>query len=96
MAWAATGISLATNAGVVRFEDVGGGQTSVQLSLEYEPEGLLEKVGDKLNIVERQAEGDLDRFTLTPTPTQQKPSVTADLTVLARRPVLRRLLPCAG
>ena len=94
MAWAAT--EGATNAGVVRFEDVGGGQTSVQLSLEYEPEGLLEKVGDKLNIVERQAEGDLDRFTLTPTPTQQKPSVTADLTVLARRPVLRRLLPFAG
>jgi len=47
---------------VVTFEDVGGGQTSVQLSLEYEPEGLLEKVGDKLNIVEKQAEGDLDRF----------------------------------
>jgi hypothetical protein len=60
VAWAAT--EGATNAGVVRFEDVGGGQTSVQLSLEYEPEGLLEKVGDKLNIVEKQAEGDLDRF----------------------------------
>ena len=52
----------ATNAGAVTFEDVGGGQTSVHLSLEYEPEGLLEKVGDKLNIVENQAEADLDRF----------------------------------
>jgi ribosome-associated toxin RatA of RatAB toxin-antitoxin module len=60
VAWAAT--EGATNAGAVTFEDVGGGQTSVQLSLEYEPEGLLEKVGDKLNIVENQAEGDLDRF----------------------------------
>jgi uncharacterized membrane protein len=60
VAWAAT--EGATNAGAVTFEDVGGGQTSVRLSLEYEPEGLLEKVGDKLNIVENQAEGDLDRF----------------------------------
>jgi carbon monoxide dehydrogenase subunit G len=60
VAWAAT--EGATNAGAVTFEDIGGGQTSVHLSLEYEPEGLVEKVGDKLNIVERQAEGDLNRF----------------------------------
>jgi len=60
VAWAAT--EGATNAGAVTFEDVGGGQTSVHLSLEYEPEGLVEKVGDKLNVVENQAEGDLDRF----------------------------------
>ena len=60
VAWAAT--EGATNAGSVTFEDLGGGQTSVQLSLEYEPEGIVEKVGDKLNIVERQAESDLDRF----------------------------------
>lgn len=60
VAWAAT--EGATNAGQVTFEDVGGGQTSVHLSLEYEPEGLVEKVGDKLNVVENQAEGDLDRF----------------------------------
>ena len=60
VAWAAT--EGATNAGAVTFEDVGGGQTSVHLPLEYEPEGLLEKVGDKLNIVENQAEADLDRF----------------------------------
>jgi len=60
VAWAAT--SGATNAGSVTFEDVGGGQTSVRLVLEYEPEGLVEKIGDKLNVVEGQAEGDLDRF----------------------------------
>ena len=60
VAWAAT--EGATNAGAVTFEDVGGGQTSVHLSLEYEPEGLLEKVGDKLNVVENQAEKDLERF----------------------------------
>jgi uncharacterized protein YndB with AHSA1/START domain len=60
IAWAAT--EGATNAGVVRFRDLGGDQTSVTLVLEYEPEGLVEKVGDKLNIVEKQAEGDLERF----------------------------------
>jgi uncharacterized membrane protein len=60
VAWAAT--EGATNAGAVTFEDVGGGQTRVNLTLEYEPEGLIETVGDKLNIVENRAEGDLERF----------------------------------
>jgi hypothetical protein len=60
VSWAAT--EGATNAGSVSFEDVGGGQTQVHLVLEYEPEGLVEKIGDKLNVVENQAEGDLDRF----------------------------------
>jgi ribosome-associated toxin RatA of RatAB toxin-antitoxin module len=60
IAWAAT--EGATNAGAVTFEDLGGDQTSLTLVLEYEPEGLVEKVGDSLNVVERQAEGDLERF----------------------------------
>ena len=60
ISWAAT--EGATNAGAVTFQDAGNGQTSVQLTLEYEPEGLVEKVGDKLNIVENQAERDLERF----------------------------------
>ena len=60
VAWAAT--EGATNAGSVTFEDMGGGQTSVTLHLEYEPEGLVEKVGEKLNIVEKQVQGDLERF----------------------------------
>ncbi|WP_066289534.1 SRPBCC family protein [Arthrobacter sp. B6] len=60
VAWAAT--EGATNAGTVEFEDVGGGQTSLQLTLEYDPEGIVEKVGDKLNVVDRQAEADLKKF----------------------------------
>ncbi|CAN7554488.1 cyclase [Arthrobacter sp. Leaf337] len=60
VAWAAT--EGATNAGTVTFEDVGGGQTSVQLSLEYEPEGIVETIGDKLHVVDRQVEADLKRF----------------------------------
>ncbi|WP_247828868.1 SRPBCC family protein [Arthrobacter antioxidans] len=60
VSWAAT--EGATNAGSVSFDDVGGGQTQVHLVLEYEAEGLVEKIGDKLNVVENQAEGDLKRF----------------------------------
>ena len=60
VAWAATTGS--TNAGAVYFAPVGAGQTLVRLVLEYEPEGLVEKAGDALGIVEKQAEGDLERF----------------------------------
>jgi uncharacterized membrane protein len=60
IAWAAA--EGTTNAGAVTFQDAGNGQTSVQLTLEYEPEGLVENVGAKLNIVENQAERDLERF----------------------------------
>jgi hemerythrin superfamily protein/carbon monoxide dehydrogenase subunit G len=60
VAWAAT--EGATNAGMVAFEPLGPARTRVTLSLDYEPEGLVEKAGDALNIVERQAVGDLERF----------------------------------
>src|SRR3954465_7288641 len=60
VAWAAA--EGATNAGAGTFEAVGGSRTRVTLSLDYEPEGVVEKVGDALNIVERQATGDLERF----------------------------------
>ena len=60
IAWAAT--SGATNAGAVRFQPAGVGSTIVYLTLEYEPEGLVEQVGDKLGIVERQVDADLKRF----------------------------------
>src|SRR4051794_6152726 len=60
VAWAAT--EGATNAGAVYFTPTGAGQTLVRLELEYEPEGAVEKVGDALNIVERQAQSDLEKF----------------------------------
>ena len=60
VAWAA--VEGATNAGAVTFDEIGPTQTEVHLVLEYEPEGFLENVGDKLHIVESQAEGDLERF----------------------------------
>jgi hemerythrin superfamily protein/ribosome-associated toxin RatA of RatAB toxin-antitoxin module len=60
VAWAAT--EGATNAGAVTFQSLGADRTQVTLTLDYEPEGLVEKAGDALNIVERQATGDLERF----------------------------------
>jgi len=60
IAWAAT--EGATNAGAVRFEPVGATSTLVSLTLEYEPEGVVEQAGDKLGIVERQVTSDLERF----------------------------------
>jgi uncharacterized membrane protein len=60
VAWAAT--EGATNAGAVYFESVEPGRTRVRLELEYEPEGLVEKAGDALGVVERRVRGDLDRF----------------------------------
>jgi carbon monoxide dehydrogenase subunit G len=60
VAWAAT--SGATNAGAVFFTPAGGDRTMVRLSLEYEPEGLVEKIGDFLSIVEKRAQADLEKF----------------------------------
>jgi hemerythrin superfamily protein/ribosome-associated toxin RatA of RatAB toxin-antitoxin module len=60
VAWAAT--EGATNAGAVTFEPLAADRTRVNLVLDYEPEGLVEKAGDALNIVDRQATGDLERF----------------------------------
>lgn len=41
---------------------MGGGRTALKLTLEYQPEGVVEKVGDLLHIVARQAEHDLKKF----------------------------------
>jgi uncharacterized membrane protein len=60
VAWAA--VSGATNAGAVRFVPAGSGATTVFLTLEYEPEGVVEQVGDKLGVVGRQVRSDLERF----------------------------------
>ena len=60
IAWAAT--EGATNTGAVYFSPEGVDRTRVTLELEYEPEGLVEKVGDALRIVERQAQSDVEKF----------------------------------
>ena len=60
VAWAAT--TGTTNAGSVYFESLGTNRTGVRLVLEYDPEGFVEKVGNWLNIVSRQAQNDLEKF----------------------------------
>ena len=49
-------------AGVVTFHHIDDNTTKVMLQLDYDPEGIVENVGDKLGIVGRKAEGDLERF----------------------------------
>lgn len=51
----------ATNRGTVGFKPAPTG-TEVTLRLEYEPDGMVEEAGDALMLVERRAEGDLERF----------------------------------
>jgi uncharacterized membrane protein len=60
VAWAAT--TGTTNAGAVFFDAVGADRTRVRLTLDYQPEGIVEKIGDVLEVVDRQAVADLDRF----------------------------------
>jgi uncharacterized membrane protein len=49
-------------AGVVTFHRLGEGRSKVMLQMDFEPEGVVEKAGDTLGVVERRVSGDLDRF----------------------------------
>ncbi|WP_326824506.1 SRPBCC family protein [Streptosporangium sp. NBC_01756] len=49
-------------AGVVTFHHLGPETTRVTLQLEYEPEGVVETVGDWLQLVRLRIRGDLERF----------------------------------
>ena len=52
----------AEHAGVVTFHRIDDGTTRVMLQLDYQPDGVAEKVGDKLGLVQRRVKGDLERF----------------------------------
>lgn len=60
VAW--TSVDGPKQAGVVTFHRLDESKTRVMLQMDYEPEGLVENVGDKLGIVSRRAEGDLKNF----------------------------------
>jgi uncharacterized membrane protein len=60
VAWRATNGT--TNAGVVTFHRIDNDTTRIMLQLEVEPEGFIEKAGDRLGVVKRQAVADLERF----------------------------------
>ncbi|MBV9873792.1 MAG: DUF2934 domain-containing protein [Verrucomicrobia bacterium] len=52
----------ASNMGAVTFEQLDAIQTRITLSMEYEPEGLIEEAGDALGIPLGQIAEDLNRF----------------------------------
>ena len=52
----------ASNAGVVTFHLLSDTTTRVMLQLEYDPQGVVENVGDMLGVVSRRVAGDLERF----------------------------------
>ena len=60
VAW--TNTTGARNAGVVTFHRLDDTTTRVMLQLDYDPEGVVENVGDALGFVSRRVEGDLERF----------------------------------
>ena len=50
------------HAGVVTFHKLTDTSTRVTLQMEYDPERLTENVGDKVGVVSRRVEGDMERF----------------------------------
>jgi uncharacterized membrane protein len=51
-----------TQGGVVTFHRLDENVTRVTLQMGIEPEGIVEKVGDMAGFVQRQVQGDLERF----------------------------------
>ena len=50
------------NAGVVTVHRLGDDRTKVMVQLDFEPEGVMQKVGSALGSDDRQVKGDLERF----------------------------------
>jgi len=50
------------NAGVVTFHPLDEARTRIVVQLEFEPEGVMQKVGSALGSDGRQVKGDLERF----------------------------------
>ena len=51
-----------THAGVVTFHKIDDETTRVTMQMDYDPDGFLENVADRLGFVSGQIEGDLNRF----------------------------------
>ncbi|HEX6937725.1 MAG TPA: SRPBCC family protein [Actinomycetes bacterium] len=49
-------------AGVVTFHRLSPDTTKVMVQMDFEPEGVVEKAGDKLGLVKGRVKGDLERF----------------------------------
>ena len=60
VAW--TSVEGSKQAGVVTFHRLDANTTRVTCQMDFEPEGLVEKAGDKLGFLDRQVKGDMQRF----------------------------------
>jgi uncharacterized membrane protein len=60
IAWRST--SGAPNAGTVRFEPLNKERTRVQLTMEYQPQNAIEKVGDAVGLVSKKVEDAVEKF----------------------------------
>ncbi len=60
IAWNST--TGARNAGVVTFHRIDDDTTRVMLQLDVEPDGAIETVGAAVGILDREVQGDLERF----------------------------------
>ena len=61
VAWKSVG-GEAKHAGVVTFHRLGDADTRVTVQLEWEPEGVVEKVGSAIGADDRQVKADTERF----------------------------------
>ena len=60
ISWTST--SGRANNGAVHFDPVGANKCRITLIVAYEPEGIVENIGDALGVVRTRVEGDLKRF----------------------------------
>ena len=60
IAWRST--SGAPNNGSVRFDAMGNDQTRVRLTMEYQPETVIEKAGDAVGLVSAKVENAVEKF----------------------------------
>ena len=60
IAW--TSLRGALNAGAVDFHRLDDNKTRITLTMDIDPEGVVEKLGDAVGVPDRQVEGDLKRF----------------------------------
>jgi uncharacterized membrane protein len=61
IAWRSTSGD-APNAGMVRFEPISADKTRVRLTMEYEPQGAVENVGDALGVLSARVESTVKDF----------------------------------
>lgn len=60
IAWRST--SGARNEGAVTFVPISDSSTRIELRIDYEPRGVVERIGDALGMVTQRARGNLERF----------------------------------